>query len=90
MGMIHNFKDFSTDAILNIGSSSILKQFERAKQTDLYTFIWAKSNTIELIIDSVPFKLKPNHIVALTPIQYLEYMHCVKMTELTKQTMREF
>jgi AraC-like DNA-binding protein len=74
MAMTHNFKDFSTDAILNIGSTSILKQFERAKQTDLYTFIWAKSNAIELIIDSVPFTLQPNHIVALTPIQYLEYI----------------
>ena len=48
----------------------ILNQFNKANQTDRYTFIWAKSESIELIIDSVPFRLEPNHIVALTPIQY--------------------
>lgn len=71
--MIHNFKEFSTNAIFNIGNETELKSFSKPKQTELYTFIWANSEAIEFIIDSIPFTLKPHSILALTPIQYLEY-----------------
>jgi AraC-like DNA-binding protein len=71
--MIHNFKEFSTNAIFNIGNETDLKPFSKAKQTELYTFIWANTEAIEIIIDSVPFTIKPHSILALTPIQYLQY-----------------
>ncbi|WP_296383879.1 AraC family transcriptional regulator [Winogradskyella sp.] len=71
--MIHNFKEFSTNAIFNIGNETDLKSFSKAKQTELYTFVWANTEAIELIIDSVPLTIQPHSILALTPIQYLQY-----------------
>lgn len=72
--MTHKFTEFSTNALFQIGDATDLLQFKTPKQTELYTFIWAKEEPIELIIDSIPFLLPPNSIVALTPIQYLEYL----------------
>lgn len=72
--MIYNFKEFSTNAIFNIGNETNLKSFSKAKQTELYTFIWANFEAIEIIIDSIPFTIEPHSILALTPIQYLQYI----------------
>ena len=72
--MNHTFKEFSTNAIFNIGNEIDLKSFNKAKQTELYTFIWANSKAIELIIDGIPFTIQPHSILALTPIQYLQYI----------------
>ncbi|MBP1841280.1 AraC family transcriptional regulator [Formosa algae] len=71
--MTHTFKEFSTNAIFNIGNEHDLQSFKQAKQCEFYTFIWAKSEPIDLIIDSIPFTLEPHSILALTPIQYLQY-----------------
>lgn len=72
--MNHTFTEFSTNALFQIGDETDLLQFKTPKQTELYTFIWAKEDPVELIIDSIPFLLQPNSIVALTPIQYIEYL----------------
>ncbi|MBC3845581.1 AraC family transcriptional regulator [Winogradskyella echinorum] len=72
--MIYTFKEFSTNAIFSIGNEGDLKSFSKAKQTEFYTFIWSNSDAIEIIIDSIPFTIKPHSILALTPIQYLEYI----------------
>lgn len=71
--MIHTFKEFSTNAIFNVGNELDLNLFSVAKQTELYTFIWAGTEAVEIIIDSMPLILEPNSILALTPIQYLQY-----------------
>ncbi|WP_405574922.1 helix-turn-helix domain-containing protein [Winogradskyella sp. Asnod2-B02-A] len=71
--MTHTFKEFSTNAIFNIGNEADLLPFKKAKQCELYTFIWAKSEAIDLIIDNVPFTVPAHSILALTPIQYLQY-----------------
>lgn len=73
--MTHTFKEFSTEALFKLGNSQSLSAYSQARQVGLYTFIWANSNPIELIIDSVPFILEPNSILALTPIQYIEYLN---------------
>ncbi|WP_418637172.1 helix-turn-helix domain-containing protein [Winogradskyella sp.] len=72
--MTHTFKEFSTNAIFNIGNENDLLPFQKAKQCEFYTFIWAKSEAINLIIDSVPLTIQPHSILALTPIQYLQYI----------------
>ncbi|APY08601.1 AraC family transcriptional regulator [Winogradskyella sp. J14-2] len=71
--MMYFFKEFSTGAVFNIGNTKDLQAFVTPKQVDFYTFIWANQHAIELVIDSVPVTLPPNHILALTPIQYLQY-----------------
>ena len=68
--MIYTFKEFSTNAIFSIGNEDDLQSFNNAKQTELYTFIWANSKAIEIHIDSIPFTLQPHCILALTPIQH--------------------
>lgn len=73
--MTHTFKEFATDALFNIGNANDLHAFSQPQQIGLYTFIWANTQAIELVIDSVPFTLKPNSILALTPIQYLQYIN---------------
>lgn len=72
--MIHQFKEFSTNAIFNVGNETDLEHFRNAKQTELYTFIWAQNEVIEVFIDSIPFIIQPHSILALTPIQYLQYV----------------
>lgn len=86
--MHYQFKEFSTNAALHINDQSIFQSFLVPKQTELYTFIWTKSKPLQLIIDSVPFVLEANSILALTPIQYLE----VKTIEeaIVYQFNREF
>jgi len=72
--MNHTFKEFSTNATFRIGNEADLKSFSKAQQTELYTFIWANTEAIELVIDSLPFTIQPHSILALTPIQYLQYI----------------
>ncbi|WP_299781539.1 helix-turn-helix domain-containing protein [uncultured Formosa sp.] len=72
--MTHTFKEFSTNAIFNIGNEHDLLSFKEAKQSEFYTFIWANSEPVDLIIDNVPFTLDSHSILALTPIQYLQYI----------------
>lgn len=72
--MTHTFKEFSTDAFFKIGDSNDLVTFSQVQQVGLYTFIWANTEAIELVIDSIPLTLQPNSILALTPIQYLQYI----------------
>jgi AraC-like DNA-binding protein len=72
--MTYTFKEFSTNAIFNIGNENDLFDFKQAKQCELFTFIWAKSEPVDLIIDNVPLTLPPYSILALTPIQYLQYI----------------
>ena len=70
--MKYTFSEFSTGAIFNIGNSDDLNPFKKAQQVNLYTFIWARSQPIELIVDSIPITLPPHHILALSPIQYVQ------------------
>ncbi|MBL85271.1 MAG: AraC family transcriptional regulator [Winogradskyella sp.] len=73
--MKYTFSEFSTGAIFNIGNSDDLNPFKKAQQVNLYTFIWARSQPIELIVDSIPITLPPHHILALSPIQYVQYLN---------------
>lgn len=72
--MKYTFNEFATGAIFNIGNTDNLTPLKKAQQVNLYTFIWANSQPVELVIDSVPITLPPNHILALTPIQYIQYI----------------
>lgn len=86
--MQHEFKEFSTNAIFNIGDHNDLQLFKNPTQTQLYTFIWAKAKPLHVVIDSIPFIIEPNSILALTPIQYLQ---CIKIEEaIVYQFNREF
>jgi len=72
--MKYTFSEFATGAIFNIGNTEDLLTFKTAQQVNLYTFIWARSQPIELVVDSIPITLPSNHILALTPIQYVQYL----------------
>lgn len=72
--MKYTFNEFATGAIFNIGNTDNLTPLKKAQQVNLYTFIWANSQPVELVIDSVPITLPANHILALTPIQYIQYI----------------
>ncbi len=86
--MQYQFKEFSTDAVFYINDQTHLDQFKTPKQTNLYTFIWTSHDPLDLVIDSIPFTLKPNHILALTPIQYLQVTN--KAEVIIYQFNREF
>lgn len=72
--MKYTFNEFATGAIFNIGNTDNLTPLKKAQQVNLYTFIWANSQPVELVIDSLPITLPANHILALTPIQYIQYI----------------
>ncbi|WGK65137.1 helix-turn-helix domain-containing protein [Croceiramulus getboli] len=79
--MKHQFQEFQTDAILKIGDEELLLPY-RSKSSwngnsstklDFYTFIWTQEKNVRIQVDSVPEVIAPQTIVALTPLQYLEY-----------------
>lgn len=70
--MSYAFKEFSTNAILNVGSQELLAEFNKPQTLKYYTFIWTKDEAVSLVIDQVPVQLKANQILSLTPNQLLE------------------
>ncbi|XCF06612.1 helix-turn-helix domain-containing protein [Tamlana crocina] len=66
------FTEFSTNAILKIGDEALLESHETAKQPSLYTFIRSTDNPLEIIVDSIPYSIQPNSVLALTTVQYFK------------------
>lgn len=73
--MIYNFNEFSTNALLKVGDESILTAFKTPKQVGLFTFIWTDDSEANVIVDGIPQTIPPHSILALTTIQYLEYVN---------------
>ncbi|MDO5968612.1 AraC family transcriptional regulator [Flavivirga aquimarina] len=72
--MTHSFSEFSTNAILKVGDESLLTPYKTSKQLGVYAFIWTSNSKAELIVDSMPLTLEPHSIVALTEVQYLQFI----------------
>ncbi|NMH89203.1 AraC family transcriptional regulator [Flavivirga algicola] len=72
--MTHLFSEFSTDAILKVGNESLLESYKKSKQVELFTFIRTKDSSAEIIVDSLPFTIEPHSVLALTNIQYLQFI----------------
>jgi AraC-like DNA-binding protein len=72
--MQKTFKEFSTNAILKIGDEELLEPNKTAKQPDLYTFIRTANFKAEIIVDSIPYIIEPNSILALTTVQYFQFI----------------
>ena len=69
------FDEFSTGAIMKVGDQELIEHFRAPKQVELFTFIRATSTPLFVSVDNVEFHLLPNQILALTPVQYLQYMN---------------
>ncbi len=72
--MQKTFTEFSTNAILKIGDEELLEPFRIAKQPDLYTFIRTNATEAEIVVDSIPYTIATNSILALTVVQYFEFV----------------
>ncbi|GAA4966807.1 helix-turn-helix domain-containing protein [Algibacter aquimarinus] len=72
--MQKTFTEFSTNAILKIGDEHLLESYKTAKQPDLYTFIRTSSFKAEIVVDSIPYTIEPNSILALTVAQYFQFV----------------
>ncbi len=72
--MTHLFSEFSTDAILKVGNESLLETYKQSKQVELFTFIRTKASRAEIVVDSIPFTIQPHSVLALTNIQYLQFI----------------
>ncbi|MFD2724899.1 helix-turn-helix domain-containing protein [Hyunsoonleella rubra] len=72
--MQNTFTEFSTNAILKIGDEEFLKSYKTAKQPELYTFIRTTNSKAEIIVDSIPYTIEPNSILALTIVQFFEFI----------------
>ncbi len=69
--MIREFSEFSTGAVLKIGNTSLLASKKTDEAIGLYTFIWTTKQVLKVTVDSVPTKILPNSILALTPNQHI-------------------
>ncbi|OEK09875.1 AraC family transcriptional regulator [Flavivirga aquatica] len=72
--MLKIFTEFSTEAILKVGDESLLESYKESKQAGLFTFIRTTASKAEIIVDSIPCTIEPNSILALTTIQYIQYI----------------
>ena len=73
--MQKTFTELSTNAILKIGSEALLHPYKQTKKPDLYTFIRTNNYKAEIVVDSIPYTIEPHSILALTTIQYLQYIN---------------
>ena len=68
------FSDTSTGARFIYGDQEVLESHALvSKQLDYYTLIWATQEDIILQVEDQNIVLKPNQILALTPMNYLKY-----------------
>jgi len=72
--MQKTFTEFSTNAILKVGDESLLESYKVSKQVELYTFIRTNTTKTKIVVDSIPYTIEPYSILALTTIQYLQYI----------------
>ncbi|GAA4890637.1 helix-turn-helix domain-containing protein [Flaviramulus aquimarinus] len=72
--MQKTFTEFSTNAILKIGNEELLESYKTTKHPDLYTFIRTNNSRAEIVVDSIPYTLEPNSILALTTVQYFQFI----------------
>ncbi|RED48845.1 helix-turn-helix domain-containing protein [Seonamhaeicola aphaedonensis] len=72
--MQKTFTEFSTNAVLKIGNEELLDSFLTSKQPELYTFIRTTNSKAEIIVDSIPYIIEPNSILALTVVQYFQFI----------------
>ena len=68
------FSEFSTGAKLLLSNENKLETYTSSDPLGLYTFIWPTHTESVLKVDGVPVRLKPNQIVALTPVQRIEFI----------------
>lgn len=86
--MLKTFTEFSTNAILKLGNESVLESYRQSKQAELYTFIITNNSKAKFIIDSIPYTIAPHSLLALTNIQYLQFIDGKNLT--VYQFNREF
>ncbi|GGZ75531.1 AraC family transcriptional regulator [Algibacter mikhailovii] len=73
--MQNTFTEFSTNAILKIGDEELLERYSKAAtQPELYTFIRTKDVQAELLVDSIPYTIAPNSVLALTTVQFFQFI----------------
>lgn len=68
------FTKFSTNAILKVGDETLLNDHKLIKQPELYTFIRTTNAKAEIIVDSVPYTIDANSILALTTVHFFQYI----------------
>ncbi|MEP2937616.1 MAG: helix-turn-helix domain-containing protein [Gilvibacter sp.] len=68
------FTEFSTNAQFLISDHTVLAAHTQPKQMGYFSFVWATKSETKLIVDSRPVTIKANQILALTPIQYVEFL----------------
>lgn len=71
--MIHSFSEFSTNAILKVGNESMLQSYKQPKPLDIFAFIRTGASRAEVVIDSIPVKIEPQSVLALTSVQYFQF-----------------
>lgn len=71
--MQKTFTEFSTNAILKIGNETLLESYKETKQPDLYTFIRTNDFKAEIVVDSIPYTIQPNSVIALTTVQFFQF-----------------
>ncbi|MFS4483641.1 helix-turn-helix domain-containing protein [Hyunsoonleella sp. 2307UL5-6] len=86
--MQKTFTEFSTNATLKIGDETLLKSYKTPKQPDLYTFVRTQWSKAEIVVDSVPYTIEANSILALTTVQYFQFLSGVDL--VVYQFNREF
>ncbi|GAA3570990.1 helix-turn-helix domain-containing protein [Snuella lapsa] len=69
------FTEFSTNAILKVGNEALLEPYVVSKQLDLFTFIRTDTFKARINVDNMPYTIEPNSIVALTNVQYLQFVY---------------
>ena len=72
--MQNTFTEFSTNAILKIGNEELLESYRTTKQPELYTFIRTTNTKAEIVVDSIPYTIEANSILALTVVQFFQFV----------------
>ena len=89
LGLMQNiFTEFSTNAILKVGDEELLHNYKAANRPDLFTFIRTTTFEADIVVDSIPYTIPPNSILALTVVQYFQLISAKHL--IVYQFNREF
>jgi AraC-like DNA-binding protein len=72
--MQNKFTEFSTNGILQLGDETLLEPHKKAKHPSLYTFIRTNKSPVEIVVDSIPYTIAPNSILALTTVHFFQFV----------------
>jgi len=69
----YEYTELQTNALFRCLSGNEKVELHKDRPIGLFTMVWQPKTSIELVIDNIPYTLKANTFLAISPTQYLAF-----------------